>query len=74
MEEPMPRTASKTLPLDIRRMASIEHDTCTRDGHALSPTEHAVIMNAVPAVEKKLMYSASLRKRSLDLPMPDQAA
>jgi hypothetical protein len=71
-EEPMPRTASKTLPMDIQRMASIEHDTCAREGHCLSPTERAVILDAVPAVEKKLMYSASLRKRSLDFPLPDQ--
>jgi hypothetical protein len=74
MEEPMPRMTSKTLSLDIRRMASIEHDTCPREGHALSPTERAVIMDAVPALEKKLMYSTSLRKRSLDVLVADPAA
>lgn len=42
--------------------ASIEHETCQRDGHTLSPTERAVILDHVPAMEKKLMYSASLRK------------
>jgi hypothetical protein len=74
MEDPMPRTASKTLPLDIQRMASIEHDTCQREGHALSPTEKAVIMDAIPVMQKKLMYSASLKKRSLDITAPDQTA
>lgn len=70
----MPRTASKTLPLDIQRMLSIERDaTCPREGHALSPTERAIINGTLPALEKKLMYSNSLRKRSLDLPLPDQA-
>lgn len=62
IDEPLPRSASKTLRLDIARMASIEKDNILRDGHALSPQEHEVINGACNVESKHLMYSNSLRK------------
>lgn len=41
---------------------SIESQTSDREGHALSPVERAMILDHVPAAEKRLMYSTSLRK------------
>lgn len=69
IEEALPRTASKTLRMDIVRMASIEKENILREGHALSPKEHDVIVGVCDVETKRLMYSNSLRKRSLDLPL-----
>ncbi|KAF8064632.1 hypothetical protein HT031_003433 [Scenedesmus sp. PABB004] len=66
---PLPRTASKSLRMDIARMVAIEVEVDDRQGHALSPTEHATIMGHMDAHAKRLALSNSLRKRSLDLPV-----
>jgi hypothetical protein len=69
VDEPLPRTTSKTLRMDIARMVSIEKEAHpATETHALSPTEHDAIMGLMDQQHKKLMYSNSLRKRSLDLP------
>ena len=62
LDEPLPRSASKTLRLDIARMASIEKENILREGHALSPQEHEVIVGVCDVESKRLMYSNSLRK------------
>lgn len=75
MGDDLPRTASKTLAMDIRRMTSIEvEDRPVLDGHALSPTEKSIISGDLPLPQKALRYSNSLRKRSLDIQVvTDQA-
>jgi hypothetical protein len=60
--------ASDALPLpachhrNLRRASIEEGDAGKRKGHALSPTERALILDGVPAAQKTLMYTASLRK------------
>uniref|UniRef100_A0A383VL41 Uncharacterized protein n=1 Tax=Tetradesmus obliquus TaxID=3088 RepID=A0A383VL41_TETOB len=62
-DEPLPRTMSKTLRMDIARMASLEKEAHpATETHALSPTEHDAIMGLMDQQHKKLMYSNSLRK------------
>lgn len=61
-DEPLPRTTSKTLHLDIARMTSIEKENIIREGHALSPKEHDVIVGVCDMESKRLMYSTSLKK------------
>jgi hypothetical protein len=63
VDEPLPRTTSKTLRMDIARMASLEKDAHpATETHTLSPTEHDAIMGLMDQQHKKLMYSNSLRK------------
>jgi hypothetical protein len=63
VDEPLPRTTSKTLRMDIARMVSIEKEAHpATETHALSPTEHDAIMGLMDQQHKKLMYSNSLRK------------
>lgn len=62
IDEPLPRTASKTLRMDIARMTSIEKEDMIREGHTLSPKEHDVIIGVCDMESKRLMYSTSLKK------------
>lgn len=63
-DEPIPRTASKTLQMDIQRMASIEKEPqpCRLAGHALTAVEKEAILDQLPDRKKVLMYSESLKK------------
>lgn len=62
IDEQLPRAASKTLKLDIARMTSLEKTDTVREGHALSPKEHELILGVCDLKSKTLMYSNSLKK------------
>jgi len=67
-EEMLPRSGSKTLQADIRRMASIGSDArlpaITPD--QLTKEDLEVIHGDVDPERKKLMLSQSLKRHSLD--------
>lgn len=61
--DPVPKTGSKSLRMDIQRMASMEKDPRpSTEDHALSPVEHETILGMLDQQHKKLMYSNSLKK------------
>ncbi|GBF99203.1 hypothetical protein Rsub_12462 [Raphidocelis subcapitata] len=72
MEDDGPRAVSRSLSLDIQRMASAPLDALPGDlkrdtsGH-LSAEALAIIRGEVTMERKTLLYSNSLRRRSIEV-------